>query len=150
MSHRRWSILSNTFNQQQPMMNVGGTANSGSIHSINDLHPNIMRKIVRNIRVSLSWVNIFYFLNCSWTPSQLFYSWRGIFSARVARCNRRSIRDLEYCRTICHRCATYGKRETKSSIGSGTSTFAKEEFSIIVTNSASTADEFKWTKEGFV
>lgn len=30
MSHRRWSILSNTFNQQ-----------SGSVHSINDLHPTI-------------------------------------------------------------------------------------------------------------
>uniref|UniRef100_A0A7E4W3C8 UNC80 domain-containing protein n=1 Tax=Panagrellus redivivus TaxID=6233 RepID=A0A7E4W3C8_PANRE len=30
MSHRRWSILSNTFNQ-----------NTGSIHSINDLHPSI-------------------------------------------------------------------------------------------------------------
>lgn len=32
MSHRRWSILSNTFNQQ------------GSIHSINDLHPAMQRK----------------------------------------------------------------------------------------------------------
>lgn len=33
MSHRRWSILSNTFNQQQQQ------AHSGSIQSINDLHP---------------------------------------------------------------------------------------------------------------
>ncbi|KAH7731933.1 UNC-80 protein [Aphelenchoides avenae] len=30
MTHRRWSILSNTFNQQ-----------SGSVHSINELHPNV-------------------------------------------------------------------------------------------------------------
>lgn len=34
MSHRRWSILSNTFNQQ------------GSIHSINDLHPSLQRKLL--------------------------------------------------------------------------------------------------------
>lgn len=32
MSHRRWSILSNTFNQQAPI-------SGGSIHSINELHP---------------------------------------------------------------------------------------------------------------
>ena len=34
MSHRRWSILSNTFNQQ------------GSIHSINDIHSSLQRKIL--------------------------------------------------------------------------------------------------------
>lgn len=36
MSHRRWSILSNTFNQQ------------GSIHSINDLHPSLQRNLCIN------------------------------------------------------------------------------------------------------
>lgn len=35
MTNRRWSILSNTFNQQ-----------TGSIHSINDLHPNFSERRV--------------------------------------------------------------------------------------------------------
>lgn len=45
MSHRRWSILSNTFNNNQVQQ-------SGSIHSVNEYHPNIQcRHLLNNCNV---------------------------------------------------------------------------------------------------